>query len=96
MNITSCLVGNSSSGIREGAFLGTPVVNIGTRQSRRMRANNVIDVKYDSNEIKKNIKKQIRHGAYPSSPIYGDGTAGKKIVEIIKRVNPPQQKIIRY
>ena len=30
MKQTSVLVGNSSSGIREGAFIGTPVVNIGT------------------------------------------------------------------
>ena len=41
MNITSCLIGNSSSGIREGAFIGTPVVYIGTRQSKRMRSYNV-------------------------------------------------------
>ena len=27
-----CIIGNSSSGIRECAFLGTPCVNIGTRQ----------------------------------------------------------------
>ena len=25
MNITSCLIGNSSSGLREGSFIGTPV-----------------------------------------------------------------------
>src|SRR5258708_11155635 len=30
---TACLVGNSSSGIREGAYIGTPVVNVGTRQA---------------------------------------------------------------
>ena len=28
-----CIVGNSSSGLREGAFLGTPCVNIGARQA---------------------------------------------------------------
>ena len=33
MNKTACLIGNSSSGIREGAYIGTPVVNIGTRQN---------------------------------------------------------------
>ena len=32
-----CLIGNSSSGIRECEFLGTPVVNIGTRQNGRLR-----------------------------------------------------------
>ncbi len=44
MNKTACLVGNSSSGIREGAFIGTPVVNIGSRQDMRERGSNVIDV----------------------------------------------------
>ena len=34
---SKCFIGNSSAGIREGAFLGVPVVNIGTRQNRRMR-----------------------------------------------------------
>ena len=33
INNCKCLVGNSSSGLREGAFLGIPVVNIGSRQS---------------------------------------------------------------
>ena len=44
MKKTSCLVGNSSSGIREGAFIGTPVVNIGSRQDMRERGENVLDV----------------------------------------------------
>ena len=35
MALCSCLVGNSSSGVREGAFIGTPVVNIGSRQNNR-------------------------------------------------------------
>ena len=44
---TSALVGNSSSAIREGAFIGTPAVNIGPRQEGRDRGPNVIDVGYD-------------------------------------------------
>ena len=35
INKASCLVGNSSSGIRESSYLGVPVVNIGTRQRNR-------------------------------------------------------------
>ena len=44
MSKCKAMIGNSSSGIREGAFIGTPVVNVGTRQNGRVRANNVIDV----------------------------------------------------
>ena len=32
-----CIVGNSSSAIREGAFIGVPAVNIGTRQKHDLR-----------------------------------------------------------
>lgn len=96
MKRTSCLVGNSSSGIRESAFIGTPAVNIGTRQSRRLRGKNVIDVTYNPDAIHAAIAKQIEHGHYPTEPIYGDGTAGKQIVEILKRPIPAIQKTITY
>ena len=32
---SQCFIGNSSSGIREGSFLGIPYVNIGNRQKNR-------------------------------------------------------------
>ena len=37
------LVGNSSSGIIEASYFGTPVVNIGKRQDGREKSNNIID-----------------------------------------------------
>ena len=96
MKKTSCLVGNSSSGIREGAYIGTPVVNIGTRQQKRLRGNNVIDVNYNVEEILKAIKKQIHNGRYKCDHLYGDGNAGEKIADILAEVNPNIQKIINY
>jgi UDP-hydrolysing UDP-N-acetyl-D-glucosamine 2-epimerase len=96
MNSTACLVGNSSSGIREGAFIGTPVVNIGTRQTARMRSQNVVDVGYLSDEIHEGILKQLRHGKYSRDLMYGNGTAGKKIADILETVTPPVQKTITY
>ena len=47
----SALVGNSSSGIREGAYIGTPVVDIGTRQTARERGANVRTVPQDRDAI---------------------------------------------
>jgi len=96
LNTTSCLVGNSSSGIREGAFIGTPVVNLGTRQIKRMKGDNVIDANFQVNEIKQCIEKQIQHGKYNRSNIYGDGNSGTKIADILSEVNPEQQKNITY
>lgn len=80
---TKCLVGNSSSGIREGNYIGVPCVNIGSRQNGRERGKNVIDVEYDSTKIRDAIKKQINIGKYKSENLYGDGTAGKKITDIL-------------
>lgn len=96
MNTTSCLVGNSSSGVREGEFIGTPVVNIGTRQFSRLRGDNVIDVDNDFYEIMTAIKKQIGITKYKSGTLYGSGTSGKQIADIISKVNVPIQKTITY
>ena len=83
MRQTACLIGNSSSGIREGAFIGTPVVNIGSRQVGRRRGHNVIDVSNDQFEIVDALKRQISHGRYDTDPIYGDGKAGERIAEVL-------------
>lgn len=92
MDKTLCLIGNSSSGIREGAYIGTPVVNIGTRQNDRARGKNVIDVDYKYKDIKLAIEKQIEHGKYESEHIYGDGRAGKKIVNVLEKIDVEIQK----
>lgn len=93
---TSCLVGNSSSGVREGAFIGTPVVNIGTRQSGRSYGANVTCADYDETEILAAIEEQLRKGRYSQDPRYGDGTAGTQIAEILATAEPPIQKMITY
>lgn len=96
MRRTACLVGNSSSGIREGAFIGTPVVNIGSRQDMRERGTNVIDAEHDRQAIRVAIMQQLDHGRYDSQPIYGDGQAGKRIADILARCEVQVQKRITY
>jgi UDP-hydrolysing UDP-N-acetyl-D-glucosamine 2-epimerase len=78
-----CFLGNSSSGIREGAFLGVPVVNIGTRQTDRRRGMNVVDCPADRSIILEKAREQIRHGRYDSDPLYGDGRTGVQVAEIL-------------
>jgi len=96
MNSTACLVGNSSSGVREGAFIGTPVVNIGTRQNQRLHAENVISTGYHSSEILGGICAQLEHGKYGSSDMYGSGNAGVELAKILTTVDSPIQKTITY
>lgn len=93
---TACLLGNSSSGIREAAYLGTPTVNIGTRQRGRERGRNVIDVTYDADDIVSAVRRQLSVREYPSSTLYGDGYAAKKIVGVLKTARLDVQKSITY
>ncbi|MBI3020098.1 MAG: UDP-N-acetylglucosamine 2-epimerase, partial [Parcubacteria group bacterium] len=93
----TCFIGNSSSGIRESCYFGTPTVNVGSRQNERERGSNVLDVGYDRKEIADAIRKQIAHGRYPVERIYGDGTAGKQCAAICASVELPNiQKRITY
>ncbi len=97
MKRAACLIGNSSSGIREGAFIGTPVVNIGSRQDTRERGRNVLDAEHGKETIQKAIEQQVKHGPYPSEPIYGDGGAGNKIANVLAKLGKIQvQKRITY
>ena len=93
---TACLVGNSSSGIREAAFLGTPAVNIGNRQLARTRSANVVDVRCDAEAIVGAVRRQIAHGRYPSDHRYGDGAAGTQIARFLTDYWPALDKRITF
>lgn len=89
------LVGNSSSGIREACYFGTPVVNIGSRQDGRERTRNIIDVGDDTQQIVRAIKAQLKHGKHEPEYRYGDGSAGKRIGDIVAttRLESVQKRI---
>jgi UDP-hydrolysing UDP-N-acetyl-D-glucosamine 2-epimerase len=92
----ACIVGNSSSALREGAFLGTPAVNVGTRQQGRERGPNVVDAGYDAREIRAAIEAQLAHGRYERSPLFGDGHAGERIADILATAEINIQKRLMY
>ena len=93
---SKCLVGNSSVGIRECLYLGVPVVNIGTRQHKRERGNNVIDVNYNKEEIIKAIQNRLKLNVLTSEFIYGRGDAGEKIANILANIPLYYHKTITY
>jgi UDP-hydrolysing UDP-N-acetyl-D-glucosamine 2-epimerase len=94
---SKCLVGNSSVGIRECAFLGVPVVNIGTRQHGRARGENVIDVSYEQDAIKNGILNRIQtENRIAKDTIYGNGDSGKKIADILAIIELRYHKTIMY
>ena len=96
MKQTACLVGNSSSGIREGAFIGTPVINLGTRQRNREHGTNVIHAAHDCSAIAEALQRQLTHGAYPSEPIYGNGNAGQAVADILASQQVQVQKQMTF
>ncbi|MBO6783853.1 MAG: UDP-N-acetylglucosamine 2-epimerase (hydrolyzing) [Alphaproteobacteria bacterium] len=93
---TACLVGNTSSGLREGAFIGTPAVNIGNRQQGRTRGENVCDVGHETDAIQSAVEAQIGHGMYARNMLYGDGHSGRKIADALMTAWPPIDKTICY
>jgi UDP-hydrolysing UDP-N-acetyl-D-glucosamine 2-epimerase len=92
----SCLVGNSSSAIREGAFLGIPAVNIGNRQHNREHGKNVVHVDYNSKNILKAINQQVKKKKYLKNKIFGDGKAGERIAKILSKIKLDIIKSLNY
>jgi UDP-N-acetylglucosamine 2-epimerase (non-hydrolysing)/GDP/UDP-N,N'-diacetylbacillosamine 2-epimerase (hydrolysing) len=100
----SLLIGNSSSGIIEAPSYNLPVINIGSRQNKRERAGNVINVDYDKQEIFDLASRILTDQKFRQSledviNPYGDGTAAEKIVKVLKAVEiTPEflQKTITY
>ena len=84
---SACLIGNSSSGIREAHIFNTPVVNIGTRQQGRERTENITDVPCDKSAIVAAVQQSATKVYDIGDNIYGSGLAGKKIVNVLSTHN---------
>jgi len=89
---TACVVGNSSAGIKECSFLGTPVVDIGGRQHGRLSAENVVRVGYDLEGIRRAVREQLAHGRYKPSHIYFKPDASQAMVDVLTRIDLYTQK----
>ena len=91
MKYADAMIGNSSAGIREAPSFSLPVVNIGTRQSSRQRASNVLDVDHKKTEILAALEKSLYDEEFRSSlkdlkNPYGDGNSSKRIVDVLENI----------
>lgn len=79
------LVGNSSSGIVESASLGTPCLNLGSRQDCRERNANVVDCpQFEAPAIRDALARALSLvGTGPFPNIYGDGCADRRLREAL-------------
>ena len=86
LRVATMMIGNSSSGLVEAPAFNLPVVNIGTRQTGRMRAANVMDVDCKSIEIIRGMEWARSYDrARPCHNPYGDGNSSGRIRDFILR-----------
>lgn len=83
MREVDAVLGNSSSGIVEAPFMGTPVVNIGERQNGRYICKNVICCGRSKHEISKAIHKAMIAPRLIDK-YWGDGHTSERIVKHIR------------
>ena len=88
----ACVVGNSSAGIKECSFLGTPVVNIGGRQQGRLTGEHVLHADYDAAGIRAAIQTQMARGRFAPSLAYYRPNTSDRIVELLSTLELYTQK----
>lgn len=84
MKHADLILGNSSSGILEAPFMGTPVVNIGNRQFGRHICKNVLCCGNGFEEIQDAIKKSLNSNRIVDT-YWGDGHTSERICNQIKK-----------
>ena len=94
------LVGNSSSGIIEAPFLKLPVVNVGSRNTGREHAKNIIFVEPKKANIKRGIEKALNDKRFKSivknskNP-YGKGGTTNAIIKILNKIEISKKLMLK-
>ncbi|XP_061108770.1 bifunctional UDP-N-acetylglucosamine 2-epimerase/N-acetylmannosamine kinase-like isoform X2 [Conger conger] len=94
-----CMIGNSSCGVREAGAFGTPVINLGSRQTGRETGENVLHVRDADTQNKIDHALELQFGKrYPCSKIYGDGGSVPRILKFLQSIDldEPLQKSFRF
>lgn len=93
LRYVNAVVGNSSSGIIEVPQFGIPTVNIGDRQSGRIKGTTIIDTGTGTNSIYKGLQRALSPAFAKASKKakhpYGDGHTATAILRIIKKTGVP-------
>jgi UDP-hydrolysing UDP-N-acetyl-D-glucosamine 2-epimerase len=92
----ACAIGNSSSFVRDASFFGTPVVLVGDRQNQRERDAHVAQVNPMRDEIAEAVRRQLAHGRYAPSSLYGDGHVAARVADLLATLTPYVQKTLHY
>ena len=93
LTAVSVLIGNSSVGILEAPSFKLPALDIGSRQTGRMRACNVITVPdFDRRAIGQAIKRALQDTTFRTAleaceNPYGDGNSSERICRVLEEVD---------
>lgn len=97
LRCATCLVGNSSAGLIECAALGTPCINVGSRQSGREMPDHVFDVPdWDFGAVDLALEEIFGGFECPATHPYGDGTTGPKTAEVLGSFKPEHHPLIKH
>ena len=91
-----CAVGNSSSFLREGSFLGVPAVLVGDRQKGREHGSNVSFADYEKTDILDKVRKKLNEGRIKGEQIFGAGNAGVLIADKLAELDLNINKRMTY
>lgn len=100
LNNSTCIVGNSSSGLLEAPTFKKAAVNIGRRQNQRFRGINVIDVEFNRDSIVAAIKKAMskeftdyleQNCVNP----YGDGHSSERILDLLMNIKVDNKWLVK-
>ena len=76
------IIGNSSSGIMGAPYYGVTTINIGTRQTNRLKTKLIKNISFNEKEIIKTIN-QVKNRKITKRKFFGEGNSAKKIEELL-------------
>jgi len=84
LNHCVAIIGNSSAGILEAPYFGTPTINIGNRQAGRRRSASVMDVGADAAMIEHAIRSCLQSKNRVRDYFFGEGNASAIIASSLE------------
>jgi UDP-N-acetylglucosamine 2-epimerase (hydrolysing) len=78
------IVGNSSAGIREAPYYGTPTVDIGTRQNNRSLSDHILHSSYETKQITQAMQQALTQKLAPHMP-FGKGQSDQEFFRAISQ-----------
>ena len=84
------VVGNSSSALIEAPVVGVPVVDVGARQSSRLRAPSCLHAEPEQAAIAAVVTAALSRPRRPEPSPYGDGAAVPRILDLLAAITSPR------